>query len=435
MCLHRRLSGPRRLALFDNFAKSLTWRAVLAALCASPVVLIAAPAKHHYTLVDLGTLGGTQTVGEVMNDRGDVTGYSTLRGDASYHAFRFNGREIEDLGTLGGTNSEGVAINHSGQVTGTADTRAGGGHAFVSTPRRAMIDLGTLGGTQSAGTSINDAGQITGAASTAGDVATRAFLYSGGTMIDLGTLGGAGSSGVAINSAGQVAGTSDMPPAFFPSCCHAFISNSGSTLVDLGTLGDPTVEISFATAINSAGEVSGNGSLGGEESSTHAFLYENGAMRDLGVLGNLDSVAEAMNDLGQVTGESQPPDSNPTVHHAFLYANGRMKDLGILGPDCPLACESSAGHTINDFGEVGGDDFRFDIGSRAFIYSNGRMTDLNSLLSPQDANIYTLTDAVAINNVGQILVRGIVNSTNAQHSFVLTCKPRRRCGSQFIPGN
>jgi hypothetical protein len=63
------------------------------------------------------------------------------------------------------------------------------------------------------------------------------------------------------------------------------------------------------------------------------------------------------------------------------------------------------------------------------------MTDLNSLLSPQDANVYTLTDAVAINNAGQILVRGIVNSTNAKHSFVLTCKPRPHCRSQFIPSS
>ena len=52
---------------------------------------------------------------------------------------------MQDLGTLGGTSSVGVAINASGQVTGYADTAGGDTHAFLWDGTR-MQDLGTLGG-------------------------------------------------------------------------------------------------------------------------------------------------------------------------------------------------------------------------------------------------------------------------------------------------
>ena len=53
---------------------------------------------------------------------------------------------MQDLGTLGGTYSVGFAINDSGQVTGTADTADGAAdHAFLW-DGTTMQDLGTLGG-------------------------------------------------------------------------------------------------------------------------------------------------------------------------------------------------------------------------------------------------------------------------------------------------
>jgi probable HAF family extracellular repeat protein len=404
--------------------KTLIGMTVLAGLASAASSLAEEPKvqRYEYALVDLGTLGGSETVGTVMNDKGEVTGLAYLPGNASYHAFRSNGKVIEDLGTLGGTNSAGVSINHRGQVTGVADIAAGPGHAFVSNREKAMIDLGTFGGTGSYGSSINDAGQITGYANTTGDVATHAFLYSGGTILDLGTLGGNNSYGVAINSTGQVAGTADLPNGLY----HAFVSNGGSPLVDLGTIDvEPAVGVSGAIAINSAGQVAGNGSCcGGEGTEIHPFLYQNGAIKDLGAFSGNDSIAQAMNNLGQVTGESE---LGFLTFHAFLYTNGSLKDLGTLGPSCGL-CDSSYGNAINDFGEVVGSDAGegtgFDTG-RAIVYSNysnGKLIDLNSLLSHRDAQLYTLTDAVAINNVGQVLVQGIVNSTNQQHSFVLTCR-------------
>src|SRR5437588_514051 len=55
----------------------------------------------------------------------------------------------------------------------------------------------------------------------------------------------------------------------------------GYTVTDLGTLGGST---SRAGAINQSGQVIGDAMLPGD-AVTHAFLWENGVMRDLGTLG------------------------------------------------------------------------------------------------------------------------------------------------------
>jgi len=97
---------------------------------------------------------------------------------------------VIDLGTLGGTSSAATAINATGQVTGSATTSNGAEHAFLYSSDGGMIDLGSLGGKNSSGHAINAAGQVTGFATTS-DGAEHAFLYSSdGGMADLGTLGG-----------------------------------------------------------------------------------------------------------------------------------------------------------------------------------------------------------------------------------------------------
>jgi probable HAF family extracellular repeat protein len=217
------------------------------------------------TMHDLGTLGGTSSYGIGINDSGQVTGVSSTIGDAVDHAFLYDGA-MNDLGTLGGTDSYGNAINNRGQLTGYSQTTGDAAdHAFLYDVT--MNDLGTLGGTDSYGHAINETGQVTGQSYTIGDAAYHAFLYDG-TMHDLGTLGGTDSYGIGINNNGEVTGYSQTTA---DATYHAFLYASGSGMVDLNTLIDPFSgwELLFGRGINDAGQITGQGVIGGER---HAFL-------------------------------------------------------------------------------------------------------------------------------------------------------------------
>jgi probable HAF family extracellular repeat protein len=109
-------------------------------------------------------------------------------GSASAITFR-----ITDLGTFGGTRTVGLDLNASGQATGFADMADGVAHAFLW-DGTTLRDLGALGGAFSAGFAINDSGWVTGSASTPGNE-SHAFLWDGTRMLDLGTLGGVFSEG------------------------------------------------------------------------------------------------------------------------------------------------------------------------------------------------------------------------------------------------
>ena len=105
-------------------------------------------------MADLGTLPGkTYSQGLAINDVGQVvgcSGNSLDTTDTTQHAFLYTGTPgsggaMADLGTLGGTYSVGRAINTSGQVVGHSKTTGGAQHAFLYTGTPGvdghMIDL------------------------------------------------------------------------------------------------------------------------------------------------------------------------------------------------------------------------------------------------------------------------------------------------------
>ena len=81
-----------------------------------------------------------------------------------------------------------------------------------------------------------------------------------------------------------------------------------------------------------------------------AFLNFNGTFTDLTIaVGNIPKVrlaqALAINDIGQITGNAYINGST----HAFIYRDGVMADLGI-----PQGCGSSYANAINASGQVVG---------------------------------------------------------------------------------
>jgi probable HAF family extracellular repeat protein len=308
----------------------------------------AAAALPAYTVTDL-TLGGSLSDGLGINANGQVTGQSYTTGNAEQHAFLWtpttpNGASgtMLDLGTLGGTESGGYGVNASGQVAGYSWTTGGANYrAFLYDGT--MHDLGTLGGEFSYGLGINDSGQVTGYSGTTGGD-HRAFLYDG-TMHDLGTLGGAESEGNGINARGQVTGYSATTGN---AEVHAFLYDG--TLHDLETLGGKD---SRGNGINASGQVTGqsNGQVGGQSFDSHAFLYD-GTLHDLGTLGGAFSYGLGINASGQVTGYSNPP-----AWHAFLYTSGSgMVDLNSL-IDPLSGWELSRAWAINDAGQITGNGY------------------------------------------------------------------------------
>jgi probable HAF family extracellular repeat protein len=69
---------------------------------------------------DLGTLGGPDSRGFYVNERGQVAGFSMLS-DLSIRPFLWNEGEMRDLGIFGGTFGFANALNNRGQVAGSID--------------------------------------------------------------------------------------------------------------------------------------------------------------------------------------------------------------------------------------------------------------------------------------------------------------------------
>src|SRR5215831_18218292 len=87
-----------------------------------------------YAVADLGTLGGTFSLGAGINATGAVVGYASTPANARFDAFLFTTGPLTDLGTLGGTSSRANAINATGQIVGEAMTAANQEHAFFRDP-------------------------------------------------------------------------------------------------------------------------------------------------------------------------------------------------------------------------------------------------------------------------------------------------------------
>jgi probable HAF family extracellular repeat protein len=294
-----------------------------------------------YSITDLGTFGGVSSFANSINNHGQVVGWYD-NADGKRYAFLYDNGRVIQLGTLGGTYSVAISINNQGQIVGNSTTAGFGTHAFIY-ENGSMRDL-VPNGPDSLASAINDQGQIIGL-----NIDTlRASLLVNGTAIDLGTPGPQMSFAMGINNRGQIVGNYDLRDRFGSTATRAYLYDAGK-VTDLGTLygnNPPELPFTSAEAINDQGQIVGRGDT--STGHTHAFLYSNGVMRDLGTLGMRSSQAYSINNLGEIVGILT---ATAPQHHGFIYRDGLMSDLNDL-------IESDSGWTIqwardiNDFGLI-----------------------------------------------------------------------------------
>ena len=180
------------------------------------------------------------------------------------------------------------------------------------------------------------------------------------TLIELGDLaGGIGSSmPQAINNRGEITGTATtaVPSGGFQT--HAFLWSNG-TMIDLGL--PPGTTLSTASDLTDRGTVLGGDALG------NPYLVRDGVWTPLprGLFAGLINKFEA------VAGQYSPM---PGRLHGFLYRDGVLFDIGTLGGT------SSGPRDLNDRGAiVGNSTLAGAIHPHAFAWKDGVMQDLGTL--------------------------------------------------------
>ena len=311
-----------------------------------------------------------------INQHGQVVGTATTSGGAQSLAFRTAPNSpinlpADSLGTLGGNSSVALGINTSGQVVGRSDTASGTSHAFRTAPNAAINpgtdDLGTLGGPTSVAYGINDSGQVVGSSDTS--TTPHAFLTASNTAIN-----------PATDDIGALAFTPD--PA----------------------------QSSSARSVNAAGAVAGYflGTPCQAGCYPNAFVYSNGTITEIPEFINapFGNALTPINNANQVVDTGNCSDPSAQLPCTDVWQNGTITSLAQC--DCTT-------FGLNNSSQIVGQAYRIpglppSPGGHAFLYANGQVYDLNALL-PSGSG-WVLTNALAINDAGQIIGTGQLNGVN-----------------------
>jgi len=348
----------------------------------------------------------------------------------------------------------GLALNACGAVTGTFSPFGYNiqQHVFLyqNGVTEDLKDDAATCGAGAIGYAINSSGVIAGAFCYPAEQ-QGFFTWNYGTYLDElpGNIGVYSAWASAINTSGLAAGTlqvttgtSGCPANYYhpflynPNALGTGITDLNSSIQAIGGCGGQGL------AINDSGQIAGY--FTDNHSNPHAYLYSAGTVADLGNLGYQFAYAYGVNASGQVTGDSYT--CSGCGPDAFLYTAGNATIGVTCHPSTPVSPNSSAeicdlgnlgglggsqGNGINASGQIVGQSWTTgNAAQHAFLFSNNSMLDLNSEIASSSpspctpvngTSPCTLTNAVAINDSGQILAQGYLNSNPTQTvSFLLT---------------
>lgn len=243
------------------------------------------------------------------------------------------------------------------------------------------IDLGA--GVESRADALNDRGQIIGES-------RGTFLWQAGTHTLVPYLGAKYIRVYDVNNRGYMVGW-NRPQSGID---HAALWRDG-TMVNLGNLGG----YSEARDINDRDQVVGFSYIA--KNRYHAVLWQDNRIIDLGALGGTQSAAMAINNLGDIVGETR----KYQVPRAYFWQNGKKTDIGTLGGNMSTA------NDINDRRQVVGVSTTASGEGHAYVWEpGGVMTDIGTLGG-------TFSYAYAINEHGQIVGES-QTATGQIHAFL-----------------
>jgi len=308
---------------------------------------------------------------------------------------------LVDLGTLGGSESKAYGVNSRGQVVGESKTSSNHNAGFVW-QNGVMTKLSGPLGDYSRALDINDTGTIVGSFIT-GSIETHAAMWTApGTYTDLDVLPGHGTSvALAVNNQSVVVGWSGLEGS--SGSGRAFRYDGALTDIGIGGMN------SSADGINDSGDVAMNFWLGQPHPATgglpkatmSAIVFGGGgfsmpsAVSGQAVVGTWD-----VNDSGHMVGRAGG------VSIAYAYERRHPSGAQDSGIRQITTADSSAAALNNLDVSVGafydGSDYRAWVcGS----YANGAAEDLNGLIAP--ASGWDLQYAEDINDLGQIVGTGL----------------------------
>jgi uncharacterized membrane protein len=226
----------------------------------------------------------------------------------------------------------------------------------------------------------------------------------------LGDLAGRGSSANAASAAGFVAGGSAISGDFSgtPWFAHAFRWYRGEN-IDLGVLGPdvppgtfPKPE-SIGLGVNSLGQVVGKSAQPGQPYKGFLWLPEPAygfpaGMNELPELPGGSTIANKINDAGQIVGESRPEGSLSSRPVLWTYDGTQwvIEDLGTLGGPYGRA------QSINSKGQVVGQANATDGSLRSFLWLPAPDYGMTAGMHDLHAS-YGSGNAFDVNNQGQVV--------------------------------